>query len=846
MIYPEDFEARLGFDRVRALIESRLSTRLAREKLAETGFSSDFETVVRRLGEVDEMRVILLMEQDFPVGGYVDIVYLVSKIRIEGAYLEAEEIVSIAKALHTAGKQVAFFARKEERQYPFLKSRAAGVSALPAIQERIVCLVDRFGRVRDDASPELSDIRRSLREKEQQVGKRLQAILRAARSEGIIDEDAAVSIRDGRAVIPVPSTNKRKLKGFVHDESATGKTFYVEPEEVVELNNEIKELEYAEKREIIRILVAFADFLRPYSEELIGAGDFLAFMELTESKARVAIDMRASKPVLRKEAYLDLRQARHPLLEQTLVREGKRIVPLNLTLSREKHILVISGANAGGKSVCLKTVGLLQYMLQCGLLIPAGENSETGLFRSIFIDIGDQQSLDNDLSTYSSHLQNMKTMLRYSDDRSLILIDEFGSGTEPVMGGAIAETLLERFEARGVFGVITTHYSNLKYYAGNAKGVLNGAMTFDIRNIRPLFGLEIGKPGSSFALEIARKIGLPEDVVRAAQDKIGSEQVNIEKQLRDIARDKRYWETKRENIRLAGKRAEELAVRYEKELTEILRQRKELLAAARQEAKQIVNEANRRVENTVREIREAQAEKERTKLIRQELEQFRRETENEETVLEEDARLLRKMEKLREKERRREERSRQAGNAENKPETPAAVPIEKKTFEPGDKVRIKGQVVAGEITRVEGSRCYVAFGHLISQVEAKRLEPISAAEYKRQQKENANARSSGTAFPGGMGAETKTYDVSEKRLNFKNEIDLRGARVDEALARVQVLVDEAYMLGIADLRILHGKGTGALKEEIRRYLRTVPFVADCRDEHVQFGGAGITLVRLDI
>ncbi len=839
MIYPKDFEIRLGFDRIRNMISERLTMRLSQERLSEMSFSSDFSEIDRRLSEVDEMRHILLMEQDFPSGGYVDIIDFISKIKVQGTYLAAEEIVSIAKALHVVGQQISFFSRKEETVYPFLRRRVSDVSSLPEVQERIVCLVDRFGRVRDDASPELYDIRRSLQEKEQQVGKRLQAVLRMARSAGIIDEDASVSIRDGRAVIPVPSTNKRKLKGFVHDESATGKTFYVEPEEVVELNNEIKELEYAERREIIRILISFADFLRPYFGPLSSAGEFLSFMELTESKARIALEMRACKPILRSEPYLELQEARHPLLEQALLREGKQIVPLSLTLSRDKHILVISGANAGGKSVCLKTVGLLQYMLQCGLLIPAGENSEMGLFRNLFIDIGDQQSLDNDLSTYSSHLQNMKTMLRYSGRDSLILIDEFGSGTEPVMGGAIAETLLERFESMGVFGVITTHYSNLKYYASNAQGVINGAMTFDIQHIRPLFGLEIGKPGSSFALEIARKIGLPEDVVQSAQEKIGTDQVNIEKQLREIARDKRYWSTKRERIRIAEKRTEELASRYEQELQELLSQRKELLSTARQEAKQIVQEANRRVENTVREIREAQAEKERTRAIRHEFEQFQKTTEAEEVVLETDAKLLRKIEKLRDKERRRENRNRERGQRTEASSFSVAPVEEKLTFEPGDKVRIKGQVVAGEISKVEGSRCYVAFGHLISQIDVQRLEHISASEYKKQQKENS--RSSGVVF-----SAVPTYDVSEKRLHFKNEIDLRGARVEEALSRVQALVDEAYMLGISDLRILHGKGTGALKEEIRRYLRTIPFVVDCRDEHVQFGGSGITLVHLDV
>ena len=587
---------------------------------------------------------------------------------------------------------------------------------------------------------------------------------------------------------------------------------------------------------MLKVLVRFADELRPFIDELLGGDMFLSQIDFIKSKAEVAIMMDAHMPIITAERQIYIKDGRHPLLEQTLKREGKSIVPLTLKLDNDKHILVISGPNAGGKSVCLKSTGLLQYMMQCGWLVPASPVSEMSVFDDIFVDIGDQQSIDNDLSTYSSHLGNMRVMLRHASNRSLVLIDEFGTGTEPAMGGAIAETILERLEARGVFGVITTHYSNIKFYASKARGVINGAMSFDVRNIQPLFALEMGKPGSSFAFEIARKTGLPEDVVRDAQDKVGDERVGIERQLREIARDKRYWESKRDRIRIAQKRADQLVEEYEASTAEVLAKRNKLIADAKAEAARIVADAGKLIEKTIREIKEAQAEKERTRLIRNEFETVR-ENMTHDSRDDETSRIEAKMRRMKEAQERRRQRREQATSSEAT--APAPAEQKKRTPATGDKVRMTGQQIAGEVMSVEGKKATVAFGHLTTTVELSRLELISASEYKRQNKELASSR------PIYGDTERQGYDVARKRLDFKRQIDLRGARVDEALSRVQEYMDEAFMLGIDQVKILHGKGTGALKEEIRRYLRTLPYVRSAVDEHVQFGGAGITVVDLD-
>ena len=647
---------------------------------------------------------------------------------------------------------------------------------------------------------------------------------------GIVEADAQISIRDGRAVIPVAAANKRKLNGFIHDESATGKTFYIEPVEVVEINNELRELEYAERREIVRILTEFTASIRPDAELIAASGDYLAEIDMLRAKGRWASENGCVRPILSTDDRLVLKNARHPLLQQTLRAAGREIVPLDLQLDRRKHILVISGPNAGGKSVCLKTTGIVQYMFQCGFPVPASEVSELPVFRSIFLDIGDEQSIDNDLSTYSSHLLNMKHMLAGASDRTLVLIDEFGSGTEPTIGGAIAEAILERLLARGCYGVITTHYANIKYYASNTEGIANGAMTFDVQRIRPLFRLETGKPGSSFAVEIARKIGLPEEIIRAASEKAGSDHINIEKQLREIARDKHYWEQKRDRIRLTDRKVEELEQTYAEQLAKIRAERQEILKRAKQEAQQLIADANRQIENTIRTIREAQAEKELTRLARRELDDFRGKVDAAGSA-EREAAVAREIERIERRRQRRAERKAREG-AETKAE---AVPVPEKPREvvEGSKVRMAGQEMVGVVQSVKGKRAQVAFGQILTTVDKALLTVVSNSEY-REATRPATART------------VLSADISARKLRFRDHIDVRGMRAAEALEEVRDFIDDALMVGVGSVSILHGKGTGALKEEIRRYLRSVPEVVSAADEHADRGGAGITVVTFDL
>ena len=828
MIYPATFEQKIGFDRLREQVAARCTMRAARERLAAEGFSTSAREIERRLALADEMRLLLDMEHDFPGGEYPDVDYIVAKLRVEGSFLDVEEVVTLRRALAAIGGIVSFIISREER-YPALHARTRGVAAFPEIVQRIDGILDRFGQVKDNASPALQEIRRSIREREGQAAKRLQAVLSAAKGAGIVDADAQISIRDGKAVIPVSAGNKRKLNGFIHDESATGKTFYVEPVEVVEINNELRELEYAERREVVRILTEFTEAIRPDAGLIADSGDYLAEIDMLRAKGRWASENGCVRPILSTDDRLVLKNARHPLLQQTLRAAGREIVPLDLQLDRRKRILVISGPNAGSKSVCLKTTGIVQYMFQCGFPVPVSEVSELPVFESIFIDIGDEQSIDNDLSTYSSHLLNMKHMLAGASGRTLVLIDEFGSGTEPVIGGAIAEAILERLLGRGCYGVITTHYANIKYYAASVEGIANGAMMFDVQNIRPLFRLETGKPGSSFAIEIARKIGLPEEIIRNAADKAGSDHVNIERQLREIARDRRYWEQKRDKIRQTEKRVDELAEKYRSELETIQAERNRLIKEAKNEAKQITSEANRQIEQTIRTIRESQADKEKTLLVRRKMDDFRERLEQQEA----DSSLIdRKIEQLRRREERRSERKN--AKTAGKPADRSKELQKPHAVEPGTKVRIKGQDAVGEVIGLSGKRVTVGFGQILTTIDLNRLEPISNAEYKKATRELRPA------------APPTNFSTAERRLQFHEQIDVRGMRVAEAVETVQDFVDEAIMLGFSEIRILHGKGTGALKEEIRSYLRTVPLVRSAKDEHEEMGGAGITVVKLDI
>ncbi|MFR9605173.1 MAG: Smr/MutS family protein, partial [Rikenellaceae bacterium] len=770
------------------------------------------------------------MERGFSVGEYTNIDGVISKLSIEGSFLDVEEVVVLRRALDAVGAIVQFIETKAQGgAYPSLHSRGEGVNTLPWIVARVDGIVDRFNKVKDNASPELFAIRRQIRDQESQLSKRLHQILGAAKGAGYVDADAMISIRDGRAVIPVAAGNKRKLQGFIHDESATGKTVYIEPVEVVQINNELRELEYAQRREIVKILTLFSEEVRPHRESLEVVDDYLSDMDMYRAKAQWAIENECVKPIISKDNCARLISARHPILAQTLKAQKRSIVPLDLVLDAQKHILVISGPNAGGKSVCLKTMGIVQYMFQCGFLVPAAENVELPIFDSLYIDIGDEQSIDNDLSTYSSHLLNMRNMLSGASSKSLVLIDEFGSGTEPVIGGAIAEAILDRLLSRGCYGVITTHYSNIKYYASSTEGIANGAMTFDVQNIRPLFKLEMGKPGSSFAIEIARKIGLPEDIIHSASEKAGNDMVNIEKQLREIARDKRYWEQKRARIRLTDRKVEELEQSYSDSLARIRAERQEIIRKAKAEAKELIAEANRQIEGTIKTIRESQAEKELTRLARKEFDDFRKGVEVAPEVEDHSEDVAREMAKLERRRQRRDERKREQ---EQRGETPKVEEVKPAPREVtvGAKVRIAGQFTVGEVQSIKGKKAQVAFGQILTTVNKESLDVISNAEYKRNtQSEVARTRIS--------------VDISSRKLNFKDNIDVRGQRAQDALEAVQDFIDDALMVGVGSVAILHGKGTGALKEEIRRYLRTIPDIERISDAHADRGGSGITVVE---
>ena len=819
------FERKIGFDRIRAQLSERCTMPTARERLAAEEFSTSAREIEHRLSLADEMRIVLEMEHDFSKEDYPDIQPVLAKLRIEGAFLDVVEVVLLRQALAEIGAVVAFLLDRKER-YPALYDRTRGIEPFPEIVRDIDRLVDSFGEMRDSASPELAQIRRAIREREGQAAKRLQQVLAAAKSAGIVEADAQLSVRDGKTVIPVSASNKRKLNGFIHDESATGRTFYVEPVEVIELNNELRELQYAERREIVRILTEFTEQLRPDAKLLAAAGDYLADIDLYRAKGRWASENGCVRPIVSTDDRLVLKNARHPLLQQTLRAAGREIVPLDMQLDARKRILVISGPNAGGKSVCLKTTGLVQYMFQCGVPVPTSEISELPVFENLFIDIGDEQSIDNDLSTYSSHLLNMKTMLAGATDRSLVLIDEFGSGTEPTIGGAIAEAILERLLEKGSYGVITTHYANIKYFAANHDGVANGAMMFDVQNIRPLFRLETGKPGSSFAIEIARKIGLPEAIIRSASEKAGSDHINIEKQLREIARDKHYWEQKRDRIRLTDRKVEELEQNYSDLLIRIRDERQEILRKAKREAQELVAEANRQIENTIKTIREAQAEKELTRLARRELDDFRERMEQADYAARDEA-VGREIERIERRRQRRAERKAQQGTVQPS-RTPEAAP-KPREVEVGSKVRMAGQDVVGVVQSVKGRKAQVAFGQILTTVDRERLTVVSNNEYR----EATRPQSARTVV---------SVDISARKLNFRDHIDVRGMRAAEALDAVQDFIDNALMVGVGSVTILHGKGTGALKEEIRRYLRTIPEVAGATDEHADRGGAGITIV----
>ena len=828
-------EQKLGFEKIKEQLIVRCSTNYAKERVRTEKVSHNARTIGKRLSLADEMRLICMFESSFPQNGYIDSIEFLKPLEIEYSSITLENMNKLYTFVENLKGVLNFFKGSKEGSYTNLKEMAAPITFFPEISRRIEGIVDRFGEVRDNASMELFNIRKSLREKEGSISRKIQAILRKAQEEGLADEEASVSVRDGRLLIPVSATNKRKLPGFVYDESATGKTVFIEPMEVVELNNQVRELMFAQQREILRILREFTDFLRPYLPELLDGARFIGEIDFIRAKALVALQMEAGKPIISEDGTLKIVKGRHPVLEAALKKEKKQIVPLTLTLTPDKHILVISGPNAGGKSVCLKTVGMLQYMFQWGLIVPASEVSEFRIFDDIFIDIGDEQSIENDLSTYSSHLTNMKEVLHKATDNSLVLIDEFGTGTEPTAGGAIALAILENIELKGVFGVITTHYTNLKFYAEKVNGAINGAMLFDVANIQPLYKLEVGLPGNSFAFELARKIGLPDHIIRVAEENAGTGYVDMEKQLRKISRNRKALDEKLARIKNTDKTLENITEKYEKELTDIQAVKKQLLAEAKREAQMIIEQANKKVEATIKEIKEAQAEKERTKAARKELEEFNLSLEQENRS-ESDLKIEAKMNKLLERKKRKEERLQkqgQKGSAPQLQQTAAAIQPVKRELKAGDKVKIKGGDLIGEVMQVGGSWVNVAVGSIISKVQKSNVEHISNNEFNNAVKN----------LPKQMSSHSES--ISQRKLDFKPNIDIRGERLMEALEIVSRFIDDALMVGIGEVKILHGKGNGILKEEIRRYLKTVPGVINCKDEDIQFGGSGITVVKLD-
>lgn len=842
----ERIEAILGFDRVRKIISDRCSTEYATARTAEENFSTDAREIRQRLLLTDEMRMIVMFEESFPSNGYIDCVRFLEILSNEGSNIDLASLGKLKTMLETLRRITLFFSNIKDGIYPNLKKMVSSIVLFPEVQQRIDTILDKFGNVKDTASDELYDIRRKLKDKEGAISKRIGILLKKAQADGIVDQDASVVVRDGKMLIPVSTSNKRKIQGFVYDESSSGKTTFIEPAEIVEITNEISELHFAETREIARILYEFSDWLRPYVPDLLDGAKCIGEMDFLIAKAQTALDFVAGMPIISETEEMDLRKARHPLLERSLKRDGKEIVPLTVTLTPQKHILLISGPNAGGKSVCLKTVGLLQYMFQWGMLIPTSETSEMMVFDRIMADIGDGQSIDNDLSTYSSFLESMKDMLKEADSHTLVLIDEFGSGTEPAAGGAIAEAILNEFDKRCVYGVITTHYTNLKLYASGADtGVINGAMQFDAKNIAPLFKLEMGLPGNSFAFELARKMGLPEEIIKDAENRAGEEFVGIERNLRKIARNRRVLDEKIQKIRNTDKTLESITDKYQKELEDIRKKRQEIIDEAKREAEDIVKGANRQVEHTIRTIKEKQAEKSQTRKARADLQDFVNAlaAKKEQDQQDRDSYLEDKLRKVNERQQRQLARKNRRATTEDQKRMNEEAEKSKMIssfrsgpLQVGEKVRIKANGMVGEVSIVSDKAVTVIIGNIKSKMPLDKVERITSNEYKSAVK----------AAPKPV-TQTTSMDssISERKLNFKMELDVRGQRVNEALDNVMHYIDDAIMLNVSSVRIIHGKGTGALRDEIQRFLRATPGVVSAKDESVQLGGSGVTVVTFD-
>ena len=847
MIYPQNFEEKIGFDRIRQMLYAACLSTLGKELVEEMTFSADAAEINEKQQQIREFRRLIAENpatgsgQSFPMEFFFDVRDAVMRIKPENTHLEEEELFDLMRSLDTIDKIKIFLLKSNDAAAtsdgigsatptPALKRLTDDILTFPQIVRRIRVILDKEGRVKDGASFTLANIRDELRTTNGRVSSTLNTILHRAKMDGLVDANASPTMRDGRLMIPVSPQAKRKILGIVHDESATGKTVFIEPAEVVEVNNRIRELEAEERREVVRILTEFTKEIRPYVKEIVDSYRLLARIDFLQAKQKMADTFNAYEPVIAEEPIIDWVQAEHPLLKQSLAKQGKKIVPLDITLSADNRIMIISGPNAGGKSICLKTTGLLQYMLQCGLSIPVRENSRCGVFSDIMIDIGDEQSIDNDLSTYSSHLVNMKTMMKRCSESSLLLIDEFGGGTEPQIGGALAESFLADFLHKGAWAVITTHYQNLKLFADDNPGIVNAAMLYDRGEMRPLFQLAIGNPGSSFAIEIARNIGLPEDVIKEASEKVGQDYIQSDKYLQDIVRDKRYWERKRQNIHQKEKEMEQMLADYEEKIARLKAERKEIIDTAKDEAARLLKESNARIERTIKEIKEKQARKEATKKARKKLKEFADNTLNEET----DSTAgqmgtigqIGPMEPMGQMSQTGSKGTKDSKTHSSQSKTDLAV---------GSYVKMKDQSVVGQIESIQGKNATCIFGQLKTRVKLSQLLPV------QKPKENG-AQLKGQAMTAEM--RRMREEIDARRNHFKPEIDLRGMRGDEALDTLTHFMDDAIMVGMPTVRILHGKGDGILRHLVRQYLSTVRGVRSYRDENVQFGGAGITVAEL--
>ena len=846
MIYPKTFESKIGFDEIRTLLREHCLSNLGKEMIDAFSVSTNATTINEWLQQVKEFRRLQEEADDFPMQYFFDVRESVARLRLEGTRLNEDELFDLRRSLETICNIVNYLNRTdddsddEEKTYPYpaLHRLTTDVITFPQLIKRIDNILDKFGKIKDNASTELQNIRRELARTEGGISKTLNSILHSAQNDGLVDKDVTPTLRDGRLVIPITQGLKRKIKGIIHDESASGKTVFIEPAEVVEANNRIRELEADERREIIRILTEFAKEVRPHVKPILNSYKFLATIDMIRAKAEFARKIKGFEPVVKSDPQIDWIQAVHPLLQMSLEKQNKKVVPLDITITNDKRILIISGPNAGGKSVCLKTAGLLQYMLQCGLSVPIGERSHTGIFKNILIDIGDEQSIEDDLSTYSSHLTNMKYMMKYADDRSLILIDEFGTGTEPQIGGAIAEAVLKQFCNKKAYGIITTHYQNLKHFAKEHEGVVNGAMLYDRQQMKALFQLSIGNPGSSFAIEIARKIGLPEEVIHDASEIVGSDYIQSDKYLQDIVRDKRYWENKRQAIHQREKELEKLAERYATDITEIEKSRKQILKKAKDEAEELLRQSNKNIENTIREIKECQAEKEETRRIREELNSFKEEISSID-IQKNDELIAKKIKQIQGRRERHNKHKQEKSDKESQAAKKLREAIkrkqtdeeENKTFKDGDTVRIKGLTSVGTIESTDNKTATIIFGDMRTKMSIDRLEHATKPETKDSKPKLSISRETRDA-------------IDNRKLNFHQDLDVRGMRGDEALNAVTYFIDDAILVGMPRVRILHGKGNGILRQLIRQYLATLPNVSDFHDEHVQFGGAGITVVDI--